>query len=182
MRRPWLALVPLIGLLAGSGGDDGDSTGSASTETTTLDPGVTFEDDVTVPTEADGRPDPGATTSTTEPDVVTQPGAVPEEFPRSFPVPEGAEVETGSVGRVAGELRLAVDYTIVDEDPAAVLDFYRDALAEAGFTVLLDDEDGSGQGYIGTLVFETDTYIGNVLVSGDGAHGVLLSLTATLPD
>lgn len=177
-RRPWFALVPLVGLLAGCSGDDGGAANTSSTETTTLDPGVTFEEDVTVPTG------PGAATTTTvlPGDVVSQPGQVPNQFPGSFPVPEGAEVEIGSVGHAEGEVRLAVDYTVADEDPAAVMDFYREAVADAGFSVLLDDEDGTRRDYIGTLVFETDTYIGNVLASADGAHGVLLSLTATLPD
>ncbi len=75
-----------------------------------------------------------------------------------------------------------MDYTIADELPAVVHDFYRDAVDEAGFTVLLDSDDGRGADYVGQMVFETTTFIGNVLVSGDGADGVLLTLTATLPD
>jgi hypothetical protein len=176
-RSPWLVLLPLAALLAGCGGDDGDAASTPSTETTTLDPGVTFENDVTVPTGT------GPTTTTAAPaDVVSRPGEVPNQFPESFPVPDGAEVEIGSVGQAEGEIRMAVDYTIANEDPAAVMDFYRQAVDDAGFSVLLDDDDGTGRNFVGTLVFETDTYIGNVLVSGDGSRGVLLSLTATLPD
>ena len=48
--------------------------------------------------------------------------------------------------------------------------------------MLLDESDGRGRQLIGQIVFETDTYIGNVLVSGDGANGVLLTLTATMPE
>jgi len=75
-----------------------------------------------------------------------------------------------------------VDYTIADQTPAAIHDFYRDEIDQAGFSVLLDSDSGQGPDYIGQLVFETDTFIGNVLVAGDGADGVLLTLTATLPD
>ncbi len=168
-------------LLTACGGDDGGGDAdSPSTETTTLDPGVTFDEDVTVPSS--GAPG-GTTTVTTQPRGRRPRSArCPPAFPESFPVPEGAEVEVGSVGQAEGELRLAVDYTIADEDPAAVHDFYRDAIAEAGFTVLLDSDDGRRADYIGQMVFETDTYIGNVLVSGDGGDGVLLTLTATVPD
>lgn len=170
--------VALVVVPAGCGGDDGDEATPAS-ETTTLDPGVTFDQDVTVPSSVP----PGATTTaTTQPPVQTDVGEVPDRFPDTFPVPEGAEVEVGSVGQVQGELRLAVDYAIADQTPAAVHDFYRDAVDDAGFTVLLDSDDGQGADYIGQMVFETDTYIGNVLVSGDGADGVLLTLTATIPD
>ena len=107
---------------------------------------------------------------------------MPDRFPGRFPVPDGAEVEVGSSGHAEGELRLSVDYTIADEDPAAVMDFYRDAVTQAGYSILLDEEAGTGRDYVGTLVFETDTYVGNVLVSADGRRDVLLSLTATLPD
>jgi len=167
-------------LLVGCGGDDGGGeSATAASETTTLDPGVTFDQDVTVPSSVPA----GATTTVAgEPPVQTEVGEVPPQFPEAFPVPEGAEVEVGSVGRVEGELRLAVDYTVADETPAAVHDFYRAAIADAGFTVLLDSDDGQGADYIGQMVFETDTFIGNVLVSGDGADGALLTLTATLPD
>ena len=176
-RSPWLVLVPLVALLAGCSGDDGDAAGSDSTATSTLDPGVTFEDDVTVPS--------GSGASTTVPpegDVVSVPGQVPDRFPGRFPVPDGAEVEIGSSGHAEGELRLSVDYTIAGEDPAAVMDFYRDAVTQAGYSILLDEESGTRRDYVGTLVFETDTYVGNVLVSADGRRDVLLSLTATLPD
>jgi hypothetical protein len=175
-RSPWLVLVPLVALLAGCSGDDGDTAGSTSTETSSLDPGVTFDDDVTVPSG------PGASTTVPSGEVESQPGEVPNRFPRHFPVPDGAEVEIGSSGHAEGELRLSVDYTIADEEPAAVMDFYRNAVGEAGYSILLDEEAGTGRDYIGTLVFETDTYVGNVLVSADGRRDVLLSLTATLPD
>lgn len=182
-RRALAAAVLAAALLSAcGGGDDGDSAPPA-TETTTLDPGVTFDQDVTVPSALPpgGTANP-ATPPTTEPPVHTEVGEVPARFPDTFPVPERAEVEVGSVGQVEGELRLAVDYAIADETPAAVHDFYRDAIDEAGFTVLLDSDDGRGADYIGQMVFETDTFIGNVLVSGDGADGVLLTLTATIPD
>lgn len=165
-------------LLAGCG-DDGGGSATPASATTTLDPGVTFDQDVTVPSTV---PEGATTTVTTEPPVQTEVGEVPPRFPEEFPVPERAEVEVGSVGRVEGELRLAVDYTIADESPAAVHEFYRNAVDDAGFAVLLDSDNGRGANYIGQLVFETDTFIGNVLVSGDGADGVLLTLTATLPD
>ncbi len=176
-RRAQAAVV-LAGLALAACGDDGGSA-TPSTATTTLDPGVTFDQDVTVPSSAAG----GATTTvTTTPPVQTEAGEVPPRFPESFPVPEGAEVEVGSVGQAPGELRLAVDFSVADESPAAVHDFYRHAIDDAGHAVLLDSDDGHGADYVGQMVFETDTYIGNVLVSGDGADGVLLTLTATLPD
>ena len=169
-------------LLAACGDDGGGESATPASETTTLDPGVTFDQDVTVPSTVP----PGASTTpappTTEPPVQTEVGEVPPQFPEAFPVPEGAEVEVGSIGRVEGELRLAVDYTIADETPAAVHDFYRSAIDDAGFAVLLDSDDGQGADYVGQMVFETDAFIGNVLISGDGADGVLLTLTATLPD
>lgn len=171
-------------LLAGCSGDDGgDGAATSATETTTLDPGVTFDQDVTVPSAVPpGDTANPATPPTTEPPVQTEVGEVPARFPDTFPVPEGAEVEVGSIGRVEGELRLAVDYTIADQTPAAIHDFYRDEIDRAGFSVLLDSDSGQGPDYIGQLVFETDTFIGNVLVAGDGGDGVLLTLTATLPD
>ena len=168
-------------LLAGCSGDDGgDDAATAATETTTLDPGVTFDQDVTVPSAV--PPGDTANPPSAEPPVQTEAGVVPDEFPAAFPLPEGAEVEVGSIGRVEGELRLAVDYTIADQTPAAIHDFYRDEIDQAGFSVLLDSDSGQGPDYIGQLVFETDTFIGNVLVAGDGGDGVLLTLTATLPD
>jgi hypothetical protein len=97
-------------------------------------------------------------------------------------VPDGAVVEVGSVGRAEGELRLAVDYSLAAADPGETFDFYADAVDEAGWSVLLTDTDGEGQDFIGQLVFETDRFVGNVLVSGDGGNGVLLTLTATIPD
>lgn len=171
-------------LLAGCSGDDGgDDAATSATETTTLDPGVTFDQDVTVPSAVPpGDTANPATPPTTEPPVQTEAGVVPDEFPAAFPLPEGAEVEVGSIGRVEGELRLAVDYTIAGQTPAAIHDFYRDEIDQAGFSVLLDSDSGQGPDYIGQMVFETDTFIGNVLVAGDGADGVLLTLTATLPD
>lgn len=180
MRRAEAAALLVAGLLLAGCGDDGGGPGeTAPTETTTLDPGVAFESDVTAPTTAA----PGAPTTTVPEaaDVESRPGEVPSEFPSGFPVPDVAVVEIGSVGRAEGELRVAVDYA-VDDEPSEVLDFYRDAVADAGHDVLLDDDDGAGQQFIGQLVFETDTYVGNVLVSGDGADGTLLTLTATLPD
>jgi hypothetical protein len=179
MRRALAGAVLAAALLAGCGDDGGGESATPASETTTLDPGVTFDQDVTVP---DAAPQGATTTVTTDPPVQTEAGEVPPRFPAGFPVPEGAEVEVGSVGRVEGELRLAVDYTIADELPVAVHEFYRDAVDEAGFTVLLDSDDGRGANYIGQMVFETAAFIGNVLVSGDGADGVLLTLTATLPD
>jgi hypothetical protein len=71
---------------------------------------------------------------------------------------------------------------MADTSPAEVFAFYEDAVADGGWNVLLKDTDGQGQDFIGQLVFETDTYVGNVLVSGDGDAGVLLTLTATVPD
>ncbi len=171
-------------LLAGCSGDDGgDDAATSATETTTLDPGVTFDQDVTVPSAVPpGDTANPATPPTTEPPVQTEVGEVPARFPDTFPVPEGAEVEVGSIGRVEGELRLAVDYTVPEATPADIHAFYRDAVDQAGFTVLLDSDSGQGADYIGQMVFETDTFVGNVLVSGDGADGVLLTLTATIPD
>ena len=183
-RRALAAATLAAVLLAACSGDDGGGDGSATpaSETTTLDPGGTFDQDVTAPSAVPGGPQEPPDSPTTEPPVQTEAGEVPAEFPGDFPVPEGAEVEVGSVGQVEGELRLAVDYTIADETPSAVHAFYRDAVDQAGFTVLLDSDDGRGADYIGQMVFETDTFIGNVLVSGDGADGVLLTLTATIPD
>jgi hypothetical protein len=179
MRRTPAVAILVAALVAGCGDDGGGVSAPAPSETTTLDPGVTFDQDVTVPsTVREGA----TTTVAAEPPVQTEVGEVPPQFPAGFPVPDGAEVEVGSIGRVEGELRLAVDYTIADELPAVVHEFYRDAVDEAGFTVLLDSDDGRRGDYIGQMVFETATFIGNVLVSGDGADGVLLTLTATLPD
>ena len=166
-------------LLGACGGDDGGSA-SVSTSTSSLDPGVTFDDDVAVPTTGPGRP--GATTTAVPTEVETVAREVPAGFPADFPVPEDAVVEVGSTGAGEGELRFAVDYSIADTDPTVVFAFYEDAIAEAGHAVLLTDTDGAGQAFIGQLVFETDAYVGNVLVSGDGDAGVLLTLTATAPD
>ena len=172
-----LGLAALL-VLAGCSDDDGGSDESA-TSTSSVDPGVTFENDVTVPTTAA----PGAPTTTVAPgDVQTTPRQVPEEFPRGFPVPEDAVVEVGSTGTAEGERRVAVDYAIERADPAEVFAFYEDAAAEGDWNVLLNDTDGEGQDFVGQLVFETNAYVGNVLVSGNGARGVLLTLTATMPD
>ena len=174
MAAVLVAVVALVGC-----GDDGAGEDAGTTSTSSLDPGVTFTDDVTVPSSGA----PGAPTTTMRPgEVVSVPNEVPEQFPANFPVPEAAEVEVGSTGRAEGELRVAVDYAIDDERPQAVFDFYRTAIDQAGFAVLLEDSDGQGQDFVGQLVFETDTYVGNVLVSGDGDRGVLLTLTATMPD
>jgi hypothetical protein len=173
------ALVLAAALLLGACSDDGGSADEAATSTSSLDPGVTFEDDVTVPTTAA----PGATTTTAAPgEVETTPREVPEAFPEDFPVPEDATIEVGSVGSAEGEQRVAVDYSIARADPSEVFAFYEDAVGQAGWNVLLRDTDSQGQQFIGQLVFETDTFVGNVLVSGDGARGVLLTLTATMPD
>jgi hypothetical protein len=174
-------LVAVGALLLGACSDD-DGGSSAATSTSSLDPGVTFEDDITVPTNTDGEPT--ATTVAVDPaDVETTPREVPDEFPESFPVPDDATVEVGSVGHATGELRVAADYSLADADPADTLDFYRDAIARHDdWNLLLDDADGRGQELIGQLVFETNSYVGNVLVSGDGDAGVLLTLTATLPE
>jgi hypothetical protein len=173
--------VAVVLLLGACSGDDDGSAGGA-TSTSSLDPGVTFENDVTVPsTAAPGRP--GATTTTAATgDVATVPREVPAGFPTNFPVPDDAVVEVGSTGAVEGEQRFAVDYSIAATNPADVFAFYTEAIAEAGHSVLLSDTDGNGQSFIGQLVFETNAYIGNVLVSGDGDAGVLLTLTATAPD
>jgi hypothetical protein len=176
-RRAALGLAAVL-FVVGCSDDGGDDT-SAATSTSSVDPGVTFENDVTVPTTAA----PGAPTTTADPgEVQTTPREVPEEFPRRFPVPEGAVVEVGSTGAAEGERRVAVDYSIEDAEPAETFAFYEDAADEGGWNVLLNDTDGRGQSFVGQLVFETDTFVGNVLVSGDGGAGVLLTLTATMPD
>jgi hypothetical protein len=168
-----------VALLLGACSDDDGGSAEGATSTASLDPGVTFENDVTVPTTGA----PGAPTTTARPgEVQTIPREVPAAFPRRFPVPDGAVVEVGSVGTAAGERRVAVDYALADTSPAEVFAFYEDAVADGGWNVLLKDTDGQGQDFIGQLVFETDTYVGNVLVSGDGDAGVLLTLTATMPD
>jgi hypothetical protein len=174
VRGPARAAVLLL-LLAGCS-DDG---GEAATSTTSLDPGVTFSDDITVPTDTAGRP---TVPPTTVGDVTSTPGEIPEGFPEDFPIPEGAEVEIGSTGHAEGEQRLAVDLTLADTRPARVLDFYREAVDEAGWAVLLDDQDGRGQDFVGQLVFETDTFVGNVLVAADRRGDTILTLTATVPD
>jgi len=166
-------------LLLGACSDDGDS-GSAATSTSSLDPGVTFED-ITVPTTPDGQPS-AATVPVDPDDVEVTPRQEPRRFPEDFPRPEGATVEMGSVGHAPGELRLAVDYSIDEGDPFETYDSYLRAIDQGGWPVLLDDSDGEGQDFIGQIVFETDTYIGNVLVSGDGGSGALVTLTATLPE
>jgi hypothetical protein len=126
---------------------------------------------------------PGAPTTTAAPgEVETTPREVPDEFPRGFPVPDGATVEVGSTGTAEGERRVAVDYSIERADPAETFAFYEDAADEGGWNVLLNDTDSQGQQFVGQLVFETDTFVGNVLVTGDGHTGVLLTLTATMPD
>jgi hypothetical protein len=182
-RSPATLVLAAALLLGACSGDDDGASGTAedTTSTSSLDPGVTFEDDVTVPTDAGGQP--SATTAPVDPDdVVSVPREVPEDFPADFPVPDDAAVEIGSVGSAEGEQRFAVDYTIARTDPADTFAFYEDAVDEAGWNVLLRDTDAEGQDFIGQLVFETDTFIGNVLVSGDGTGGVLLTLTATMPD
>ena len=181
-RAAALAAMAGAALLAAGCGDRDDGDASATTDSVTLDPGVTFEDEVTVPTDAAGRPDPTATSMPTGAEVTTEVGQVPDRFPADFPIPEGAEVEIGSVGRAQGELRLSADFRMAESAPADVADFYREAIAEAGFAVLLDEQAGAGSGFVGQFAFETDAYVGNVLVSGDGEDGVLLVLTATLPD
>ncbi len=180
MRTRAAALLVAGGLLLGACSDDGDD-GSAATSTSSLDPGVTFEDLTVPPTTPDGRP--SATTVPVDPDdVEITPRQVPGRFPEDFPRPEGATVQVGSVGHAEGELRLAVDYSIDRGDPFETYDFYLRAIDQGGWPVLLDDSDGEGRDFIGQIVFETDTYVGNVLVSGDGRRGVLLTLTATLPE
>jgi len=180
--RSRFALVGLTALLVAGGCSDDDAS-EATTSTSSLDPGVTFEDDVTVPTDPSG-----SVVTTTVPvgtdDVETFPRQVPDEFPADFPTPalDDATLEVGSVSRVEGELRVAVDWSIAGGDPFQVYDDELRAIDQAGLPVLLDDSDGEGQEFVGQIVFETDTYVGNVLVSGDGADGVLLTLTATLPD
>lgn len=179
-RRLGVAAVgTALVVLVGCGGDDGggpEGTGTAPTTTAPLDPGVTFPEDA--PTTSERPPGPGPGPGPGE--VVSEPGAVPDGFPVDFPVPEGAEVEVGTSGRAQGELRFAVDYR-VDDDPEAVHRFYRAAVDDEGWAVLIDDDDGSGDGYVGQLVFESDTFVGSVLIAGiDGE--TLLTLTATLPD
>jgi hypothetical protein len=181
-HRWWVSVLALlvgaiiVAAVTGCSDDGGETT--SPTSTSSLDPGVTFENDVTVPTTAV----PGATTTTAAPgEVQTTPREVPDEFPQGFPVPDGAEVEVGSTGTAEGERRVAVDYAIEQADPAEVFAFYEAAADEGGWNVLLNDTDGQGQQFVGQLVFETDTYVGNVLVSGDGGRGVLLTLTATMP-
>ena len=180
MRTEVGAVLRAAGLLLGACSDDGGS--AEPTSTSSLDPGVTFEDDITVPTDDSGQA--VATTVPVDPaDVESTPREVPDEFPENFPVPERATVEVGSVGHGDNELRVATEYVLADADPAETLDFYRDAIARHDdWSLLLDDADGEGQELIGQLVFETNTYVGNVLVSGDGDAGVLLTLTATLPE
>jgi hypothetical protein len=178
--RRWRAAASLVVLfvVVGCSSDDAEDAGTA-TSTSSLDPGVTFENDVTVPTTGA----PGAPTTTAAPgEVETTPREVPDEFPRGFPVPDGATVEVGSTGTAEGERRVAVDYSIERADPAETFAFYEDAADEGGWNVLLNDTDSQGQQFVGQLVFETDTFVGNVLVTGDGHTGVLLTLTATMPD
>ena len=179
LRADVLALAGLL-LLGACSDDDGGS--AQPTSTSSLDPGVTFEDDVTVTTDASGSV--VTTTVPIEPDdVESTPREVPEEFPADFPLPgDDALVEVGTVGRAEGELRVSVDYSIERGDPFQTYDDYLRAIDQGGWPVLLDDSDGEGQEFVGQIVFETDAYVGNVLVSGDGDAGVLLSLTATLPD
>ena len=111
------------------------------------------------------------------------PARSPRSSPASFPVPEGAEVEVGSIGRAEGELRVAVDYSIAEGPPADVFDFYRRGRRRRGLVGAPERRPTArARSFIGQLVFETDTYVGNVLVTGDGRRGVLLTLTATLPD
>lgn len=166
-----------VALLGACSGDDGGPA-EAATSTSSLDPGVTFDNDVTIPSTVVG----GTTTTAAPGEVETTPRQVPADFPQGFPVPDDAVVEVGSTGSAEGERRVAVDYSIADTDPADTFAFYQDALADSGANVLLHDADGDGQDFIGQLVFETDTFVGNVLVSGDGESGVLLTLTATIPD
>ncbi len=170
-----VALLAVAALAAGCS-DDGED---AATSTTSLDPGVTFPEDITVPTDTAGRP---TVPPPTAGDVTSTPGEIPDGFPEDFPVPDGADVEIGSSGHAEGEQRLAVDMTLEDTRAPAVLDFYRDAVDEAGWSVLLDDEDGRGTDFVGQLVFETDTFVGNVLVASDRQGRALLTLTATVPD
>jgi hypothetical protein len=171
--------VAAAALLAACGGDDGggpEATAPAPTTTIPLDPGVTFPEDA--PTTTGPPASPGSGPGPGE--VVSEPGEVPDGFPADFPVPEGAEVEVGTSGRAQGELRFAVDYR-VDDDPAAVHRFYRAAVDEEGWAVLIDDDDGTGDDYVGQLVFESDTFVGSVLIAGTDGD-TLLTLTATLPD
>lgn len=182
--RRWPAAVGAVAaglvLLTAACGDDGGGEGAVATTTTaTLDPGVTFPDTTTTTAPA---ATPGSSTTTTAPaQVESVPGEVPGGFPADFFVPEGAVVEVGSSGRAQGERRFAVDYR-VDASPRSVHQDYQDALDTPGVTVLVDDESGSGDDYVAQLVFETDAYVGSVLIGGDGAGATILTLTATLPD
>lgn len=156
-RRLLLAMmlaVPVAGC-----GDDG-----ATATTAPADTGVTFPDEVTLP---DGSPAP-----TTGADDLEITGSLPPGFPDDFPLPDGARIEFGSATVVGNDDVRSVDLA-VPGDAVAVAEFYRGVIDDAGFAVLYDE--------IGNLRFETDTFVGDVLISARDEDTVNLVLTATSP-
>ena len=162
VRRVVLASVialTVAGGAAGCGGDDEPSGGSVPVDT-----GVTFPDTVTLP---DGSP---ATTTATGDLEIT--GSLPPGFPDDFPLPDGARIEFGSATVVGNDDVRSVDLA-VPGDVVAVAQFYRDVIEDSGFAVLYDE--------IGNLRFETDSFVGDVLISARDEDTVNLVLTATSP-
>jgi hypothetical protein len=161
--RWWAALLVTLLVTAACAGGDREPE---STTTTAGDAGVAFPDPVTVP------PTDASTSSTTvDPQVTLSPGA-PRGFPADFPRPDDAEVLVGSATMVGEDRVLSIDLTTTDTVDD-VTGFYRGAVDDAGFTLLFDAADN--------LRFETDDYVGDVLVTASGGT-TTIALTATLPD
>jgi len=138
-----------VGLLLAGCGDPGPSaeeqarealeraTGTGTSQTTTT---------LAPPTSTTGVP--GA-----EFDVDTTSGELPEGWPENFPVPEDAPVMFSAVDEGVLSTTVRVDEKTARE----VLDFYRDAIDDAGFDVIEDANGG--------ITFDAGEYNGNVFVS-----------------
>jgi hypothetical protein len=138
---------------------------------------VTGPDGVTGPTTAAGATAP-ATSAGAAPDPSIGSGA-PRGFPDDFPRPDDAEPVVGSA-TIVGEDRVLSLELAASDDLARVVAFFRRAIDDAEFAVLLDQADGPNRTGSANLRFATDDYVGDVLITATPG-GTSIVLTATLP-
>jgi hypothetical protein len=171
--RLTLAAAGILALTACGGDAEPDSAPDAGPP----DTGVTFPNQVTVPTSvADGTA--STTTTGAESDIDVSTGA-PRGFPTDFPRPDEADVVVGSATIVGEDRVLSLDLTTsrgLDE----VVAFFRDAVGEADFAVLFDELDEQGRPPSADLRFETEEYVGDVFMTSTDL-GTSIVLTATMP-